>query len=550
MTDERSYFRNGHNLYVLTGLAMQNNLDDAMRRLFERIRDEFPDDGFNDAYYKANVIYIKDPATGLEGPVGYGYAWVSDTRIYNMMIGLNPDGTPRVEEIPDPEWVPPATEEEVEETADELADMLIAAADEDESPSADAPKKKYTTVGLSADGKLIVPSADELADFGFGDAAWDESDHDRVVAEYEEMQREERAKKFVRPTVRRQIGPIMAAILPGFVYTPAQSAAHLEILREEAVARGLDPATVQMPRSGYFIVESSYVRSPDDGYSKTEIFCADAPTWITEKMIEENFKRFNTDDSVYYGEVDSFRREFTYPRIKMEEIVDKRSGQKIKRVTVSFSPNSPHDAAFALQMCRKVEFRNPSDDSKVARLIFNRSIDAKSDAGRRILEDRRTKAIERQRDRTAGGASRPAYTGPRRMTSDSWQKSSVWAKDGKQLLVRESLDQESESRRAMIIPSSAAIFTSDLDKSQLTQRRAARASPPRPSAFDRDSRQRPATAFVRPGARQEPRPAAGGAGTASPQRPQLGGTIPEHIAPRTTTVVPKPTPAPWAKNKK
>jgi hypothetical protein len=519
-----------------------------MQRLFERIRAEFPDDGYDDAYFKANVIYVTDHATGEEVPVSYGYVWVSDTRIYNMMAGLNVDGTPRVEEIPDPSWVPPPSEKEVEETADELADMLIAAADEDEAPA--VASKKYTTVDLTADGKLIVPSADELEDFGFGDAMW-ETDVDRAKADYDQIQQAERAKKFIRPMIQRKLPPLEIGILPGYAYTPEQSQAHYKIQKEEAPAKGIDPEAIELPKYGFFIAESAYVRFPDEGYSKTEIFCSDAPVWITEKMIEEVFKRFNTDDSVYYGEVESFRREFTYPRVKLEETINKKTNQKIKRVTVSFSPNSPHDAAFALQMCRKAEFKNPLEPSKIARLIFNRSIDARSDAGRRILEDRRTKAIERQRDRAAG--SRPTYSGPRRMTSDSWQRSSGFIKSEGSVLVRDSLDQEGESRRVMIIPSSSAILTSDMSKTHLTERRGTKVlpPPPRPAAFDRDPRQRPTSSIARPGARQEPRPAAaGGAGTASPQRPQLGRTIPDHIAPRPATVVPKPTPAPWAKNKK
>jgi hypothetical protein len=38
---------------------------------------------------------------------GHTYAWVSDVRVYNALIGNNLDGSPRVLEIDDPDWHPP-----------------------------------------------------------------------------------------------------------------------------------------------------------------------------------------------------------------------------------------------------------------------------------------------------------------------------------------------------------------------------------------------------------------------------------------------------------
>ena len=40
---------------------------------------------------------------------GHTYAWVSDNRVYNALIGNNFDGTPRIEEIDDPDWEEPTT---------------------------------------------------------------------------------------------------------------------------------------------------------------------------------------------------------------------------------------------------------------------------------------------------------------------------------------------------------------------------------------------------------------------------------------------------------
>ena len=40
---------------------------------------------------------------------GFGYVTVSDPKIYWMLLGRNPDGSERVEEYPDPNWVPPSS---------------------------------------------------------------------------------------------------------------------------------------------------------------------------------------------------------------------------------------------------------------------------------------------------------------------------------------------------------------------------------------------------------------------------------------------------------
>lgn len=52
--------------------------------------------------YKINLLVNKEGAYH-----GYGYIRVSNPEIYWMLLGRNPDGTERIEEIPDPDWVAP-----------------------------------------------------------------------------------------------------------------------------------------------------------------------------------------------------------------------------------------------------------------------------------------------------------------------------------------------------------------------------------------------------------------------------------------------------------
>ena len=63
-----------------------------------------------------NVVENKD---GMK--YGHTYAWVSDTRIYNALIGKNLDGTDRIEMVDDESWEPPE---------DDMDDMLEEAKDD------------------------------------------------------------------------------------------------------------------------------------------------------------------------------------------------------------------------------------------------------------------------------------------------------------------------------------------------------------------------------------------------------------------------------------
>ena len=52
--------------------------------------------------FQINLLVNKDGAYH-----GYAYVYISDPEIYWMLLGKNPDGSERIEEIPDPDWEPP-----------------------------------------------------------------------------------------------------------------------------------------------------------------------------------------------------------------------------------------------------------------------------------------------------------------------------------------------------------------------------------------------------------------------------------------------------------
>ena len=47
--------------------------------------------------------------------LGYSYGWISDTEAFNILVGLNMDGSERIDYVPDENWVPSEKSEEDKE---------------------------------------------------------------------------------------------------------------------------------------------------------------------------------------------------------------------------------------------------------------------------------------------------------------------------------------------------------------------------------------------------------------------------------------------------
>jgi len=47
--------------------------------------------------------------------LGYSYGWISSTEAFNILVGLNTDGSERINYVPDENWVPPEKSDEDKE---------------------------------------------------------------------------------------------------------------------------------------------------------------------------------------------------------------------------------------------------------------------------------------------------------------------------------------------------------------------------------------------------------------------------------------------------
>ena len=103
-----------HTIFCDTSVATTDQVSSCMKKAIKEAEKVLGYD--TNCKYKVNLIVDK------EGKYfGFGYIRVSSPKIYWMLLGRNPDGTERVEEYPDPDWVPPEnpyeglTEEQIAE---------------------------------------------------------------------------------------------------------------------------------------------------------------------------------------------------------------------------------------------------------------------------------------------------------------------------------------------------------------------------------------------------------------------------------------------------
>ena len=123
MSINRAKYYDNHTLYVTSGVAKEEQLYKVLKA------------GVKETEIKINKL---NPNTKLECDVkvnlivnknreyyGFGYVRVSNESVYWMLLGKNPDGTDRVVEYPDPNWVAP-TEKSEQNNLSEMSWFEIA----------------------------------------------------------------------------------------------------------------------------------------------------------------------------------------------------------------------------------------------------------------------------------------------------------------------------------------------------------------------------------------------------------------------------------------
>lgn len=89
-------------------------------------------------------IYINCVKNKNMEKLGYSYGWISNEKAFNILVGLNQDGSERIEYIPDENWTPPEKKND---------DEFLWSDEYDQDPPL---IKKYLEPLVDFDGKIII----------------------------------------------------------------------------------------------------------------------------------------------------------------------------------------------------------------------------------------------------------------------------------------------------------------------------------------------------------------------------------------------------------
>jgi len=119
MSINRPKYYDNHTLYVTSGVAREEQLYKVLKAAIKEREDKTNTNLQCDI--KVNLIVNKNKEY-----YGFGYVRVSSESVYWMLLGRNPDGTDRVVEYPDPNWLPPTSSEKVDNNLSEMSWFEIA----------------------------------------------------------------------------------------------------------------------------------------------------------------------------------------------------------------------------------------------------------------------------------------------------------------------------------------------------------------------------------------------------------------------------------------
>lgn len=276
-----------------------------------------------------NTTYTLNFATDIKGnSLKRSFLWVSNPEVGRMLLGGNPDGTPRVEQELDPSWTVPETplEDAIEELkqkhAEEVAVMerglklqesSTSWAEMDDLDSGDA-ENRLEELKLSIDGKI------------------------------------KDLKDKYRPRTREvNLAPLFSL---GFVEFTGD---RLEEVKSVLIDDNRFEFTVE-PQPPY------RPRSDEDGKTLYSMW---VPEWMDSKngidLLHSVFDKYNTDEDEYNLEIHGKHIKTTYPYIEIDPRRN-RNREGYCSAVVRFSRKLDcYDAGYALVMSRLFMVQNPAD---------------------------------------------------------------------------------------------------------------------------------------------------------------------------------------------
>ncbi len=284
------YIYDNRTLYIRCDCASAEQIYNSFKEALTTYQKLCPD---LDCRFRVNLVETREGKS-----LGKAFVFVTDPRVYHVLLGRNPDGSDRIEYRDDPSWSPPS----------------------DGNVSNDA---GWSTISTPVSVLKMDWANDE---------------------EVEEV-------KFISNTSNKQVCPKIPVPLDPLVTLPPYklSSKQIEEKRAKIIADNqgkldFDPSKINISETAHFIVDRALAHSVDDKYMPNILKSKNVPDWITKDDLKIQFAPYATkSDAVHDRIIKGHQTKESYPFVNINE----------DRVAFIIFDPSTNDALFALHMMMK-----------------------------------------------------------------------------------------------------------------------------------------------------------------------------------------------------
>lgn len=336
---EQRIFLDQSTLYVNAKALDKEQVEGALEQLRETLVEYFPDvPEYKRFTYLINIVEASASGVGFKG---LSYIRVSEPMVYYLLIGMNPDGSERIEIRPNPEFIEPPYPKL---TGNDFEDQLLI--------------NKYNEEMNNSTVKVQLPPIVRLS---------------RV--KYDPEQMEELIEGWHDELESKGLDPDNYYVSADF--------REKHPMPQEFGIIDVSPSHILIPNNPK---REPWTRENDGKERKivavvkdyTRIMSPNCPTWIAENnnyILHQLFDEFSTDTSFHPEVINGVSVQVrNYPQFEITDVTVGKGNEKrnVKRVEVIFSPEErcKSDASFCLQMRTKNDIRSILNPNYKAKVIF------------------------------------------------------------------------------------------------------------------------------------------------------------------------------------
>ncbi len=243
-----------HTLFIKCDCATESQIRQAFQTALSDYQSKYNVE--LNCKYRVNLVETRE---GIS--LGIAFVFVTNSSVYFMLLGKNPDGSDRVTYIDDPSWIPP-------------------------------PQGELS----NSSGWSNIDSSTSWADISICD------NHDVYQT---------------CPKIISQLPPLME--LPPYTLTPAQiEAKRLKIIHDNEGKAGFDEKLIEIPTTAHLCVDRAMVTPVEPKFMPHILKSKGVPQWITPQDLKSHFAPYASDNTTIQDRfIKGLRIEEAYPFVNI-----------------------------------------------------------------------------------------------------------------------------------------------------------------------------------------------------------------------------------------